>query len=374
MKKIFSVIILHYNQPDYWKTAVDSVISQDYPAIQLIFSDDGSVGFSCNEVREYIDSHKKKNIIDVKIICHHKNLGIVKTLNGAYNQCQGTYVLQFAADDALYSAEVLSQFAAAINAAPSNVLGVFARSLDCDENLKWNGKEYISPEQAKKFTELSADEQYRRIIYRCLFHLGATAFLNDKLKIYLPLDDRYYLIEDWPLALRVTRNGEKFFFSDFKALLYRAGGVSRPLKERDFSLTRHICQDHLGIFERDILPYSKMLKFCELRDMMEKYDKDRAWMKEMVGEFESKKRIEILKKDWRLTILILKMLIQYCHKVLLIVGGCIFLNYIIVWIGGNEYFKWSILFDLVIFSCLYFGAKLKDILRMLKRYLFSPFK
>lgn len=37
MKEVFSVIILHYNQPDYLYTAIDSVLAQSYPAIQLIF-------------------------------------------------------------------------------------------------------------------------------------------------------------------------------------------------------------------------------------------------------------------------------------------------------------------------------------------------
>ena len=42
---VFSVILAHYCQPDYWKDAVDSVLNQDYPAIELIFADDGTPGF-----------------------------------------------------------------------------------------------------------------------------------------------------------------------------------------------------------------------------------------------------------------------------------------------------------------------------------------
>lgn len=37
-----------------WKAAVDSVLMQDYPAVELIFADDCTAGFDINVVQWYI--------------------------------------------------------------------------------------------------------------------------------------------------------------------------------------------------------------------------------------------------------------------------------------------------------------------------------
>lgn len=372
MNRVFSVIILHYNQPEYWKSAVDSVLCQTYPEIQLIFSDDGSCNFQIDDVKEYIDKKKNGNIIDVKVIHHENTVGIVKNLNGAYKYCIGKYVLQFAADDALYDSDVLMHFSLALDNTSDGIFGVFARSLDCDENLVWRGTEYVEPDRAKAFSLLAPDEQYRKFICRCDIHMGATSFLMENLKKVLPLDLEYRLLDDWPLMLRVTRNGKKFCFADFKALLYRAGGVSRPIKEREFALTRYICQDHLRVFDKEILPYTKMITFKELWNVMKRYDYDRKWMKRAAGEFESKKRIEVLCSDWRVIFTLVKKIISF-QGILTCVLSASLLNCFLM-------FDYELNFDKNIFGVLnLFFLVICNIiilfqnLLLIKRYLFNTF-
>ena len=188
--------------------------------VKISFSDDGSLDFSIENIERYIHEKKQKNIIDFKVIRHQKNVGTVKNLNEAYSQCIGKYVLQFAADDALYDSEVLAQFSRAFNNVSKETIGVFARSLDCDENLVWTGKEYLAMDKAEYFSLLTAEEQYRKFIYRCDIHMGSTVFIMDKLREILPLDQKYHLLDDWPLILRITRGGGRFSFTDFKALLF----------------------------------------------------------------------------------------------------------------------------------------------------------
>lgn len=46
-----------------WKAEVDSVLMQDYPAVELIFADDCTVGFDINVVQWYIGSRERENIV-----------------------------------------------------------------------------------------------------------------------------------------------------------------------------------------------------------------------------------------------------------------------------------------------------------------------
>lgn len=373
MNEIFSVIIVHYNQIDYLYTAIDSVLCQNYPSIQLIVADDGSIKFPQNEIIKYIAENKKSNVIDFKVIHHALNEGIVKNVNDAYTHCIGKYITQFAADDVLYDKDVLRNFAENLNTIPQDVFGVFGRSLDCDEQLNWDGKrEYVEYEKAQQFNSLTADEQYSRLVYRCDIPMGATAFLAENFKKVLPLDLSYRLLDDWPLMLRVTRNGNKFMFADFKALLYRAGGVSRPLKERKFTLTRYICQDHLQVFDKEILPYSKKLTLKELADIIKRYDQDRKWMKRAAGEFESKKRIEMIKSDRRALLVFIRKIISYQGLLTAAVGGGLF-GYAWLLLKNHTLFNYPFsILGLFFLSCSFIMIVLQDML-LIKRYLFNSY-
>ena len=83
-ENLFTVLIPHYNQQELWKTAVLSVLEQDYPYIELIFVDDASESFAPQEVECFIQDHADNNLVGYRILLNESNLGTVKSLNPAY--------------------------------------------------------------------------------------------------------------------------------------------------------------------------------------------------------------------------------------------------------------------------------------------------
>ena len=67
----FSVVLLHYDQEAYWRQAVDSILAQDYPAIELVVSDDASPNFDAGAVRRYVEAGNRGNITDVNECIMH---------------------------------------------------------------------------------------------------------------------------------------------------------------------------------------------------------------------------------------------------------------------------------------------------------------
>ena len=54
---LLTVLIPNYNYGKYIGKAIDSVLTQDYPAIELIIVDDGSTDGSVDEIRKQLSQH-----------------------------------------------------------------------------------------------------------------------------------------------------------------------------------------------------------------------------------------------------------------------------------------------------------------------------
>jgi len=93
---LVSVICLCYNQEDYVLQALDSVLMQDYPNIQLIVVDDYSQDNSVKRIKTYLEGKTK-----IIFIPNKRNIGNCRSFNKAFSFVQGKYVIDLAADDVL---------------------------------------------------------------------------------------------------------------------------------------------------------------------------------------------------------------------------------------------------------------------------------
>ena len=255
---LFSVIVLHYNQPRYVLTALDSVLSQKYNNIELIFADDASTAIELDEIKEYIEENKGENIKNVVYSINEENLGTVKTINRAVKQCNGEHILFFAADDALCNESVISNFKKAFDKADENVYMVSSQCYMMDINLEEKLENFVKPTSAASFNKLTAIEQYRVFCKTCFLAIGATAMRRDMFERFGYFNEEYKFVEDWSYFLHLTRNGGIVQYVDFEGLLHRDGGVSHFTAEGE--LPPHVLAykyDMVKIFENEILPYLK---------------------------------------------------------------------------------------------------------------------
>ena len=108
-KPMVSVVTLTYKKFEYIYDAIDSVLSQKYPCIEYIISDDGSCNFPQKEIEEYISRHKRKNILKFCVMSSEKNNGTVKNINRAYRFASGDILIPLSADDIFYSDNVVDK-------------------------------------------------------------------------------------------------------------------------------------------------------------------------------------------------------------------------------------------------------------------------
>ena len=131
---IFSVILLVHNNLEYLPEAIDSVLSQDYPAIELIIADDYSDSFDSAAVEAYLAAHGGSNLMRALVYQNPENLGTVRNFNRAVGQARGAYLKGLAADDALYAPNVLSQAQRALDDSSDGIIA--SRVMRCSQRMK----------------------------------------------------------------------------------------------------------------------------------------------------------------------------------------------------------------------------------------------
>lgn len=94
---LLSVLIPNYNYADYIEDAIDSILEQDYPAIELIIVDDGSKDDSVAIAREKLSGSNK--LKRSKLIVLEQNRGKLGAINAALAELSGEYMITLDADD-----------------------------------------------------------------------------------------------------------------------------------------------------------------------------------------------------------------------------------------------------------------------------------
>lgn len=249
---LITVLMPIYNSPNVI-ASVNSVLEQDYGAIELILIDDGSCNFSANDMRSYLEIHAGHNLRNWRIIENTKNLGTVRSLNRGIRLSHGEIIFNLAGDDLFSDGRVLSDWVRAFEETSATVM------LGVRENYNDDYSIFIGTTPNKCqigwMINLTPDELFEKIAVDNFLSGCCTARRRDFFEKYGLYDEQYKLIEDFPAALRFLRNGGKIAFFNRKVIKYRGGGISSVN-----GMNSDYRQDIRLIYENEIIPYTKYPK------------------------------------------------------------------------------------------------------------------
>jgi glycosyltransferase involved in cell wall biosynthesis len=117
--ELVSVIIPTFNSESFVGDAIDSVIAQNYPQIEIIIIDDGSTDQTVAAVRKQLQGHSLR----CRIIELGNNMGPSAARNAGLRAANGSWVQFLDSDDLLMSGKISRQMAVCAQA-PSNVAAV----------------------------------------------------------------------------------------------------------------------------------------------------------------------------------------------------------------------------------------------------------
>ncbi|ALI98172.1 glycosyltransferase family 2 protein [Rufibacter tibetensis] len=101
---LVSIICLCYNHASFLREALDSVLDQTYPKIEILIVDDLSTDNSVEIIQDYVHRFPA-----IRFIRHTQNQGNCASFNEALLLSQGEFIIDFATDDVLYPDRVALQ-------------------------------------------------------------------------------------------------------------------------------------------------------------------------------------------------------------------------------------------------------------------------
>lgn len=221
---LLSSIIVTYNSGDYLFEAIDSVIEQDYPAIELIISDDGTKGFNVDLIQDYIDNKKRENLKKVSILHREKNIGTVRNINNALSLTKGEYIKLLGGDDSYPRTNTFSlQVDSIIN---SGSIASIGKAQQCNNVMQPIADERVDRSNSDLPIVLNMEYKDARkyIAKRDIFPIAIQAVCYHR-NFFLKkgfCDESYVLIDDASSALMLLQEARNVTYIDEYTVNHRA--------------------------------------------------------------------------------------------------------------------------------------------------------
>lgn len=269
----FTMGIVAYNNYKYIKEAVDSVLTQTYPNIQLIISNDGSRDFNEAEIKSYLKEKCVNNNIKEFIVKNHaENRGTVKNVNYVLSEAKGDYIMFMAADDALFDENVIETFVAEFQKIDKEYYAISAKVAMCTDKLSEIRSYEPQEDGIKAIKTFNSKEMFSRLTHTFTIPTTGTCYkkrLYDEIGHY---DEDYYIIEDAPLYIKMANKDLKFYWLDgMIAARHRDGGISHGNSLELSEAYRRYRNDELLFFKKEVFPYKNKILPNDYKKMYKKW-------------------------------------------------------------------------------------------------------
>jgi glycosyltransferase involved in cell wall biosynthesis len=193
-----SVIVPIYNQAQFIRETVDSVLGQDYPNVELVLSDDGSTDGTSEILREYAAGEPDR----VKVVASEENTGIAGAFNRALDAHTGEYIAWLGGDDVMLPGK-LGRQVAALRATPDAI----GCCHDADVFDSDSGRSYGRFSEVYNGRRGVRDGGVELLLDPAYMMLPSTMMVRSSALDGLRFDRRIRVSNDWLFDIELFRRG-----------------------------------------------------------------------------------------------------------------------------------------------------------------------
>lgn len=222
---LVSIVVIACNSCKYVRETLESAKMQTYRNIELIVTDDGSTDATVDICRKWLEANGDR-FVRTELITAARNTGIPANCNRGYKACKGEWIKGIAGDDALLP-DCIQDYIDFIQGRPE--IGICHSSVEVYRDILDEEHFLYSGIRRKKLTlpSLSAHEQYKLLYRGSVSVMSPSVFVKTNLiKQMGYFNEDFPFCDDWPLWLKITHAGYKFFFLNKNTVKYRLSNVS----------------------------------------------------------------------------------------------------------------------------------------------------
>ncbi len=222
---LITIIVSTYNSSRFIIETLDSFVAQTYPNIELIIGDDASTDDTITKVKNWLSlNDNKEKFQNVEIIEVEVNTGVSANANRSLHKAAGEWIKFIGADDVLLP-NCINDNVAFISKNP-DVRVLFSKVNKYNETFEPDNFLLTAPgvvnENSIVGPHQTAETQYQMLLRSDSIHFTPSVFLHRETLLTIGgFDERFRLLEDYPLWLNLTKKGHKLYFMDKITVNYR---------------------------------------------------------------------------------------------------------------------------------------------------------
>ena len=224
MNSVVSVIVVTYNSSRFVEETLESVSKQTWKELELIITDDCSEDNTVEVCLKWINENRDR-FLRTEVLESEINTGVPANANRGLYAAKGDWIAFIAGDDTFKPNHIQDNMDYIASRQDIKVLlsriEVYQDSFEPENLIK------ITPIDAYNPTSImapgrSADSQYRMLLRYDRIHYTPSLFINRETLISIgAYDERFRMLEDYPLWLNLTKNGHRLYFMDKVTVRYR---------------------------------------------------------------------------------------------------------------------------------------------------------
>ena len=265
MNNLISVVVVTYNSSSFIIETLDSIAKQTWKEIELIITDDCSKDDTILKCKKWIEIHQSRFtrncIIESKV-----NTGVSANANRGLKEASGDWISFPAGDDTL-EPNCLSDNFNWIQKHPQikvlfSYINVYKNKFHKDHFYKTLPSDPLHPKSIVA-PGRSAESQYRMLLTTDRIHFTPSIFINKDILLSVGgFDERFKLLEDYPLWLNLTKKGCQLHFMDKVTVNYRIHSDAINNKGKDFLINPNYFKQEKfrRIYTYPYLPIDKFLE------------------------------------------------------------------------------------------------------------------
>jgi len=219
IKPWVSVICTCYNHEAYVEEALQSVVDQTYPNVELIVIDNGSSDRSAERIATFTEKHP-----GIRFIKNPTNLGLNRAFNQGLALAEGRYVIDLSADDVLLPNRI-SQQASLFEELSGPYAVVFSNAAYIDEQGKTTAIHYAVDANGRARTQVPSGNVFKNIL-ESYFICTPTMMMRRDVLNELGGYDESLTFEDFDFWVRSSR---QYYYAYLDEVLTLKRRVSNSL-------------------------------------------------------------------------------------------------------------------------------------------------